>query len=109
MGDGNWARTLLLYALMKTQGCFLEDWREDVKIGAVRDGQRLYVSLQGPPGYRGRLHFDFARPEWFTVDENTLYRVVNGSGAEAVWLGSELKDGTPVAAPAQLLVEAKSR
>ncbi len=58
---------------------------------------------------RGRLHFDFARPEWFTVDENTLYRVVNGSGAEAVWLGSELKDGIPVAAPAQLLVEAKSR
>ena len=26
-GDGNWARTLLLYAMWKTQGCFLDGWR----------------------------------------------------------------------------------
>ena len=26
-GDGNWARTLLLYAMWKTQGCFVEGWQ----------------------------------------------------------------------------------
>jgi hypothetical protein len=124
-GDGNWARTLLLYALWKTQGCFLEGWSPGMKLGAVREGERLLVSLEGPPGSRGRLRFDFARhrrmmnlprnyvrlnewPEWFTVDENTLYRVVDGSLREEVRLGSELQEGLEVTAPVRLVVE-KSR
>jgi hypothetical protein len=45
-GDGNWARTLLLYAMWKTQGCFLDGWREGVALGAVRLGDRLFVSLR---------------------------------------------------------------
>ena len=49
-GDGNWARTLLLYAMWKTQGCYVDGWRDGVKLGAVRDGARLFVSLEGPPG-----------------------------------------------------------
>ena len=57
----------------------------------MRDGERLLVSLEAPAGWSGRLRFDYARhrrelnfaqnyvrlnewPEWFTVDENTLYR-----------------------------------
>jgi hypothetical protein len=112
-GDGNWARTLLLYAMYKTQGCFVEGWREGVKLGAVRDGDRLLVSLEAPPGWKGRLHFDYARhrrglnfrknyvrlnewPEWFTVDEDRLYRIVDGAGREDVRLGSDLKDGIEV-------------
>jgi hypothetical protein len=121
-GDGNWSRTLLLYALMKSQGCFLEGWKPGVKLGATREGERLLVSLEGPAGASGALHFDFARhrrvlnfdrnyvrlnewPEWFTVDENTLYRMVDGSGQETVRLGSELKDGIPVTVPGRWLVE----
>jgi hypothetical protein len=121
-GDGNWARTLLLYALMKTQGCSLLDWREGVKLGAVRDGERLFVSLEGPAGFSSRLRFDWARhrrslnyaknyvrlnewPEWFTVDETTLYRVVDAAGKEEVRLGSELVEGIEVASPARLVVE----
>jgi hypothetical protein len=121
-GDGNWTRTLLLYALMKTQGCYVQDWREGVKLGAVREGERLLVSLEGPAGYTGRLHFDYARhrrslnfarnyvrlnewPEWFTVDETTLYRVVDGAGREQVRLGAELVAGLPVSAPARLVIE----
>ena len=93
-GDGNWSRTLLLYAMMKTQGAFLDGWQEGVKLGAVRDGERLLVSLVAPAGWKGRLRFDYARhrrelnfarnyvrlnewPEWFTVDENTLYRLTD--------------------------------
>jgi hypothetical protein len=112
-GDGNWARTLLLYAMYKTQGCFVEGWREGVKLGAVRDGDRLLVSIEAPPGWRGRLHFDYARhrralnfqrnyvrlnewPEWFTVDEDRLYRVVDSAYGEDIRLGSDLKDGIDV-------------
>ncbi|PYQ12830.1 MAG: hypothetical protein DMF80_18035 [Acidobacteria bacterium] len=121
-GDGNWARTLLLYAMWKTQGCFLEGWREGVKLGAAREGDHLFVSLDGPPGYRDRLHFDHARhrrdlnfgrdyvrlnewPEWFVVDETTLYRVVDGQGRESVRTGSELAGGIEVAAPGRWTVE----
>jgi len=121
-GDGNWARTLLLYAMWKTQGCFLDGWREGVRLGAVREGDRLFVSLEGPAGWTGRLRFDHARhrrvlnfdrnyvrlnewPEWFTVDENTLYRVRDGSGQDALRLGSELKDGIEVAVPRRYTVE----
>jgi hypothetical protein len=121
-GDGNWARTLLLYAMWKTQGCILEGWREGVKLGAVHEDDRLFVSLDGPEGFRGRVHFDHARhrrvlnfardyvrlnewPEWFTVDENTLYRLVDGQGREIVRTGAELKDGIEVAAPGRWTVE----
>jgi hypothetical protein len=121
-GDGNWARTLLLYAMWKTQGTFLEGWREGVKLGAVRDGERLLVSLEAPADWRGRLRFDHARhrrslnfrqnyvrlnewPEWFTVDENSLYQLTDAAGRTAVRLGSELKDGVEVAGPVRLVVE----
>jgi len=121
-GDGNWARTLLLYAMWKTQGCHLDGWREGVRLGAAREGDRLFVSLDGPPGFRDRLHFDVVRhrrvlnfaqdyvrlnewPEWFTVDENTLYRVVDGSGREMIRAGWELEEGIEVTAPTRLTVE----
>ncbi len=107
-GDGNWNRTLLLYAMMKTQGCYLKDWAPGVELGAVRDGDLLYVSLRSPKPWKGRVAFDFARhrrvlnfqknyarlnewPEWFAVDENTLYRV-----EDRILLGSELKEGLPL-------------
>jgi hypothetical protein len=112
-GDGNWARTLLLYALWKTQGCFLDGWREGVGLGAVRDEERLLVSLEAPPGWKGKLRFDYQRhrrllnfdrnyvrlnewPEWYTVDENALYRLTDASGGETVRQGSELKQGIEV-------------
>jgi hypothetical protein len=110
-GDGNWNRTLLLYALMKTQGTYLKDWQPGVQLGAVRDGHTLYLSATSKTAWRGRLAFDYARhrrilnlqkdytrlnqwPEWYTVDENTLYSVKNAAtGAEQLLLGSELKNG----------------
>ena len=121
-GDGNWSRTLLLYAMMKTQGSFLDGWQEGVKLGAVRDGERLLVSLAAPSGWKGRLRFDYARhrrdlnfarnyvrlnewPEWFTVDENTLYRLTDAAGQETLRLGSELKAGLDVSGSSRWAVE----
>jgi hypothetical protein len=112
-GDGNWSRTLLLYAMLKTQGAFLDGWTEGVALGAVREGDKLYVSLEAPAAWSGRLRFDHARhrrdlnftrnwvrlnewPEWYTVDENTLYRLESTSGDRQVRLGSELIAGIPV-------------
>jgi hypothetical protein len=85
-----------------------------LRVGAVRQGQRLYLSLEAPQGWSGRIQFDFARhrrvlnfdrnylrlnefPEWYTVDENTLYRLRPASGEERVLLGSELIAGVPLA------------
>jgi hypothetical protein len=125
-GDGNWSRTLLLYAMMKTQGSFLDGWQEGVRLGAVRDGDRLLLSLVAPAGWKGRLRFDHARhrrelnfarnyvrlnewPEWFTVDENTLYRLTDAGGRTEVRLGSELKDGIDVAGSGRWAVEPYQR
>lgn len=121
-GDGNWSRTLLLYAMMKSQGAFLDGWQDGVRLGAVKDGERLLVSLVAPSGWKGRLRLDHARhrrelnfrknyvrlnewPEWFTVDESALYRVSDASGRAEIRLGSELKEGFEVKGSGRWVVE----
>jgi len=91
-GDGNFARTTLMYALWKTQGLTIEPWRGDVRFGAARDGKRLFVSLTANSPWQGRLIFDRPRhrefmhlpldyprinqfPEWFVVAPNARCRV----------------------------------
>ncbi|MCC6392973.1 MAG: hypothetical protein IT167_20410 [Bryobacterales bacterium] len=114
-GDGNWNRTLLLYALMKTQGCYPKPWRPGLETGAARDGNTLYLSIHSTTPWSGKVIFDYARhrrilnlkkdyarlnqwPEWYTVGENELYKVRDAStGRVEIRLGSELKSGFPVA------------
>lgn len=130
-GEGNFNRTALLYAYMKSQGVRPERWEPGVGVGAVRDGDRLVVHLEMPAPRR--IQFDYARhrrvlnfgknyvrlnefPEWFTVDENHLYRlrpaapgVAQGSrppGQEdtgRLWLGAELIAGIEMAPGAWVL------
>jgi len=105
-GEGNFNRTAMLYALMKSQGCRPEAWKPGIRVGAVRDGDKLLLSLEAPSPTR--ILFDFSRhrrvlnfdrnyvrlnefPEWFTVDENTLYRLWGAK--ERILLGSELISG----------------
>jgi hypothetical protein len=83
-GDGNFARTSLMFALMKTQGCRLDPWRADLRLGAVRDGAGIRLSVSADQPWTGRLLFDRPRhreimklpvdyprinqfPEWFTL------------------------------------------
>ena len=104
----------------------MNPWREEVSLGAHRAGDRLYVSLEAPHAWDGKLHFDFARhprvmnfdrnyvrlnewPEWYVVDENTLYRVTDADGKERILLGSELINGIPVTAPGRWVVEPKQK
>ncbi len=100
----------MLYALMQSQGVRPAHWRPGLRVGAVRDGDRLHVSLEMPAA--AVIRFDHARhrrllnldrnyvrlnefPEWFVVDENTLYelRRTAPGPASLVRLGSELIDG----------------
>jgi hypothetical protein len=110
-GEGNYNRTGLLYALMKSKGVRPEHWEPGVRVGAVRAGAALYLSLAMPA--RRRIQFDSARhrrtvnldrnyvrlnefPEWYVVDENKLYRLRSGS-TDLVRLGSELIAGIDMA------------
>jgi len=89
-GDGNFARTSLMYALWKTQGCHVEPWRADVRVGAAREGETLYLTLAADQPWSGKLYFDQPRhrtimhlpldyprinefPEWFTVGGDQEY------------------------------------
>lgn len=44
----------------------------------------MYVSLRSAKPWAGKVAFDYARlnewPEWFAVDENTLYKVRDAAG-----------------------------
>jgi hypothetical protein len=120
-GEGNFNRTALIYAYMKSQGVRPERWEPGVRVGAVRGGDRLQLHLDMPAARR--VQFDFARhrrvlnfdknyvrlnefPEWFVVDENHLYRLrLSGSNDHPrVYLGSELIAGIEMA-PGDWVIE----
>jgi hypothetical protein len=109
-GEGNFNRTALLHAYMKSCGVRPERWEPGVRAGAVQQGDRLFLHLDMPAARR--IQFDFARhrrvlnleknyvrlnefPEWFTVDENRLYRVYPSGQTDRsrTWLGSEMIAG----------------
>jgi hypothetical protein len=106
-GEGNYNRTGLLYMLMKSQGVRPAHWEAGVRVGAVRDGERLLLSLETPAArevrfdsarHRRVMNFDknYVRlnefPEWYAVDENTIYRL-SGKSGNRTFLGSELISG----------------
>lgn len=113
-GEGNFNRTLLLYALMKSQGVMPAEAEAapGLRLGAVRDGDALRLHVGGVTS--ARLQFDFARhrrvlnlarnyvrlnefPEWFTVEPTWLYRLT-GPDAPRLRLGAELMQGETFAA-----------
>ncbi len=107
-GDGNTARTTLMWTLWKTQGITAGPWRTDLLLGAERtaDGAlRVFVQCEHP--WRGvlrfdrkrhrevfHLPFDYARinqfPEWFTVEAEARYRLEREGGEAAGVTGAEL-------------------
>jgi hypothetical protein len=48
-------------------------------------------------------------PEWYVVDENTLYDITDATGRTETLLGSDLKDGVQVAAPGRWVVRRHSQ
>jgi hypothetical protein len=122
-GEGNFNRTALLYAFMKSLGVRPAHWEPGVRVGAARDGNRIVLSVAAPAPRR--IQFDFARhtrvmnlepnyvrlnefPEWFVVDENTLYRIGRAGTTGEVRLGSELIAGVTLD-PGDWIVEPVQR
>ena len=113
-GDGNSARTSLMYALWKTQGVTVRPWRADVRFGAAREGDSICISLVADKPWEGRLIFDRQRhrlnmhlpldyprinqfPEWFTARADARYELCNAaSGEKQTRTGKELLDGIVV-------------
>ncbi len=107
-GDGNSARTGLMWALAKTQGITASPWRDDLRLGAVRlpDGAvQVFLAADWP--WSGRLRFDRPRhrdqmylpfdyprinqfPEWFTVSAVQKYEVKVGEGPAKIVEGIDL-------------------
>lgn len=113
-GDGNFARTTIMYALWKTLGAHVSPWRADVRLGAARDGKYICVFLTADEPWDGRVIFDRPRhrdylhlpfdyprinqfPEWFTVDANRQYFIAElPSGHVLQRSGAELSAGLAV-------------
>lgn len=113
-GDGNFARTSIMYCLWKTQGITIHPWREDVLFGAVEKDGNLFLSLHTEEEWEGLIKFDFSRsehtmnlpldyprinqfPEWFVVSNDKEYRLdFTGDNREEVLKGKILKAGIPI-------------
>jgi hypothetical protein len=113
-GDGNSARTAIMYALWKTQGLTVEPWRAEVRFGAAQEGDVLSVSMVADQPWSGKLVFDKPRhkvqmhlpidyprinqfPEWFTPEAEKRYTVRDvATGKETVHSGAQLQQGIPV-------------
>jgi len=127
-GDGNFARTSLMYALWKTQGVTVQPWRADVRFGAVRENGAVYLSLIADQPWEGRVVFDrprhkllmhlpldYARinqcPEWFTAEADARYEVALGGGQKLERTGAQLAEGIPLKleAAAMAVIEVRRR
>jgi hypothetical protein len=134
-GDGNFARTTIMYCLWKTQGISAQPWREDLRLGATRTADGVAIVLSTDKAWSGTLVFDRARhaedlhlpidwprinqfPEWFTVTAGGRFRVTPAPGAGRGLAarevsGAELHKGLPVRVdanqPLQITVETMGR
>ena len=121
-GDGNFARTTIMYCLWKTQGVTAQPWRADLRLGAVRDGDTLRVVVSAEKPWNGRLVFDRPRhaenlrlpidwprinqfSEWFTVEAGRSYPLRTGGDVAKVTTEVPLADGFPVSLGAGATLE----
>ncbi len=113
-GDGNFARTTVMYNLWKTQGITIEPWREDVIYGAVQANGKLYVALKTKDAWEGVLKFDVPRhrvnmnlpvdyprinqfPEWFVAEAGKRYKIKDIKNNTAnIFTGTQLAKGIKI-------------
>ena len=126
-GDGNFARTAIMYALWKSLGAQIQPWRSDVLLGAEKDGKEIYLVLSSKNDWHGKLIFDEKRhqtilhlpidyprinqfPEWFTVEENREYQIKSTEkGIAGKYTAKQLLDGIEldVKANKQMVISVK--
>ena len=114
--DGNWARTVILYAEYKTQGTYLDPWNKEAYLGASYDKTKkeLYIYVTTDSRWKGVLKFDTPRhlniwhmpfeyprlnstPEWFVAEPEKNYIIRNlDSGEKSTYSGKALADGLKI-------------
>ncbi len=117
-GDGNFARTTIMYNLWKSQGTYAIPWRPDIGLGAIQKDRALLLSITCSSEWEGGIHFDYPRhkevlqlpfdwprinqfPEWFVVDKAKTYRIENMQDQQVQLVtGAELIQGYQVTLPA---------
>ncbi|XOV94794.1 MAG: hypothetical protein ACFHWX_08830 [Bacteroidota bacterium] len=113
-GDGNFARTTIMYNFWKTQGMTVHPWRADLKPGLVKVGDEFAISISTEDSWDGVLKFDSKRhetimhlpfdwprinqfPEWFTPDVNDMYALTDiNTGETQNYTGQQLINGISV-------------
>lgn len=114
-GDGNYARTAIMYALWKSQGAYLTSWSKNVLLGAKEvEDSYCFVVKADKEEWNGTICFDKPRhkmnmkipmdwtrinqfPEWFAPHPQQMYQVsVNGARFRKV-KGEELHKGITLA------------
>ncbi len=96
-GDGNFARTTLMYNLWKTGGTYVRPWRQDLIIGANYDEEKLSLFIKTDQNWFGKLFFDYERhkeifnmpqdyprinqfQEWWPLKKNQRYWISDQNG-----------------------------
>lgn len=110
-GDGNFARTSIMYSLWKTQGLQTQPWISGLKLGAVPKQDSLYISISADFDWKGALILDVERhkeimnlpfdwprinqyPEYFTRKSDKMYKLIDiETGKKTVYKGSEIING----------------
>jgi hypothetical protein len=113
-GDGNFARTTIMYCLWNTGGAYLSPWRDDLQIGGVFRDSTLYLTITSASDWKGSIMFDRRRhseymhlpldwprinqfPEYFTIENGKRYTIISGSSnKDMVISGEDLREGLPV-------------
>jgi hypothetical protein len=113
-GDGNFARTSIMYCLWKTQGTTLAPWNKNLYLGAVAEEDGVKISILAEADWEGKLTFDHARhqsifnlpldyprinqfPEWFTVAPDQPYTVRwVKEGKDQSYTGQQLMAGLDI-------------
>jgi len=113
-GDGNFARTALMYGLWKTQGARVSPWNDQLRLGAVPSERGTYFVLSSEEEWHGQLFFDQKRhknilnlpvdyprinqfPEWFTLDPILQYRITaSQKNLSGTYIGEQLIEGIEV-------------
>jgi hypothetical protein len=112
--EANGVRTVLMHALMHTQGLLARPWQKGLQLGASRTGAGLVICMKSDKPWSGKLHFDIPRhreylgftrdwprmntlPEWFTVESGRRYTVQSlDSGSTNTRTGKQLREGLPL-------------
>ena len=113
-GDGNFARTSLMYGLWKTAGLTMKPWETDLKYGSFLNEDTLYIQISTSSDWEGTLYFDCQRhleflnlpfdyprinqfPEWWTIKPDSTYILSDiQTGENQHITGKKLLEGLPL-------------